>query len=127
MPPLYATTRLRAVTRTSVPVTSALTVASVAVKVGLRTEGLGGGPRPPDRRDVAGGPQGARLAAAAQQHGPLDPRAARHPTPLSGDRSRYRFTVRRGSRARTYRVAVVARDGGAHVPGTSRAVTLRRR
>jgi hypothetical protein len=49
------------------------------------------------------------------------------PTPLSGDRSRYRFTVRRGSRARTYRVAVVARDGGAHVPGTSRAVTLRRR
>jgi hypothetical protein len=49
------------------------------------------------------------------------------PQPLTGDRSRYRVTVRRVSRARTYRVVVVARDGGAHVPGTSRTVAVARR
>jgi len=127
VPPLYATTRLRAVTRTAVPVTSALTVASVAVKVGLRSEGLGGG-----RVRLTGAtwpavPKGRVSLQRRSSTGRwiLVRRAA--PTPLSGGRSRYRFTVRRVSRARTYRVAVVARDGGAHVPGTSRAVTLRRR
>jgi hypothetical protein len=50
------------------------------------------------------------------------------PQPLSGNRSRYRFTVpRSGRRALTYRVVVVARNGGEQVPGTSRAVTLTRR
>ena len=127
VPPLYATTRLRAVTRTSVPVTSALTVASVAVKVGLRTEGLGGG-----RVRLTGAtwpavPNGRVSLQRRSSTGRWILVRRATPTPLSGDRSRYRFTVRRGSRARTYRVAVVARDGGAHVPGTSRAVTLRRR
>jgi hypothetical protein len=36
---------------------------------------------------------------------------------LSGDRSRYRFTVRRRG---TYRVVVLPRDAFAHVRGTSR-------
>jgi len=40
-------------------------------------------------------------------------------------RSRYRFTVRRSRRTLTYRVVVVARDAGAHVPGTSREVRVR--
>ena len=43
VPPLFSTTRLRVVTRTEPVVASAVTVASVAVKVGLRTEALRGG------------------------------------------------------------------------------------
>ena len=48
-------------------------------------------------------------------------------SPLSGGRSRYRFTVRRRSRALNYRVVVVPNDGGAHVNGRSRIITLPRR
>jgi hypothetical protein len=114
-------------TRTAVPVASAVTTASVAVKVGLRAERLSGGrvrltgatwPAVPrgrvslQRRSLSGGWVLVRRVT---------------PQPLSGDRSRYRVTVRRVSRARTYRVVVVARDGGAHVPGTSRTVAVARR
>ena len=35
--------------------------------------------------------------------------------------------LHRTSRATNYRVAVVANDGGAHVPGTSRTYTMPRR
>jgi hypothetical protein len=47
-----------------------------------------------------------------------DPRAA------GSNRSRYGFKVRKRRGERTYRVRVIARDGGAHVPGTSRAVRV---
>ncbi len=46
---------------------------------------------------------------------------------LTGNRSRYRFIVARRSRATNYRVVVLARDGGAHVPGTSRTLTVPKR
>ena len=46
------------------------------------------------------------------------------PELLTGNRSRYTFTVARRSRATNYRVVVLARDGGAHVPGTSRTLTV---
>jgi hypothetical protein len=126
--PLFATTRLRVVTRTPVPVASAVTVASVAVKVGLRTERA-------RRRSVrltgatwpavpAGRVSVQRRTTAGRWI--LVRRTA--PRPLSGDRSRYRVTVPRSRlRALTYRVVVVARDGGAHVPGTSRTVTVAKR
>jgi hypothetical protein len=47
--------------------------------------------------------------------------------PLDSERSRYGFTVRRAKRgkpASRYRVVVVARDGGAHVPGRSRQLRV---
>jgi hypothetical protein len=48
--------------------------------------------------------------------------------PLDANRSRYAFTVTRGKRvAARYRVVVLARDGGAHVPGRSREVRVRAR
>jgi hypothetical protein len=42
-------------------------------------------------------------------------------------RSRYRFTVRRNRTTKRYRVVVLARDGGAHVPGRSREVRVKGR
>jgi hypothetical protein len=47
-----------------------------------------------------------------------DPRRA------GANRSRYAFKVRKHSGTRNYRVRVIARDGGAHVPGTSRSVRV---
>jgi hypothetical protein len=128
VPPLFSTTRLRVVTRTSVPVASPVTTASVAVRVGLRTERVG---RSRVRLTGATWPAVPNGRISVQRRSldgsrwVLVRRVA--PRPLSGGRSRYRVTVRRGTRARTWRVVVLARDGGAHVPGTSRAVTLRRR
>jgi hypothetical protein len=127
VPPLYSTTRLRVVTRTPIPVASPVMTASVAVKVGLRSQRLKG------KRVLMTGatwpavPAG-RISLQRQTSGgrwmPVE-RAA--PAPLAGNRSRYRFTVSRRSRALVYRVVVVARDGGEHVPGTSRSVTVPKR
>jgi hypothetical protein len=124
VPPLFSTTRLRVTTRTAIPVSSPVVTASVAVKVGLRALRLRG------RREQLTGatwpavPHGRvslqRLTAAGRWL--LVAHAA--PRALSGNRSRYSFTVRR-TRARSYRVVVVARDGGAHVPGSSRTVSVR--
>ena len=47
--------------------------------------------------------------------------------PLDANRSRYRFSVKRKKRVGRYRVVVLARDGGAHVPGRSREVRVRAR
>ena len=52
-----------------------------------------------------------------------------NPRAAGDNRSRYRFKVRkrrgvRGRGVRVYRVRVIARDGGAHVPGTSRSVRV---
>jgi hypothetical protein len=127
VPPLFSTTRLRVVTRTAAPIASAITTASVAVKVGLRTEPVRG------RRVRL---TGATWPAVPSGRVSLQRRSLSGrwilvrrvtPQPLAGGRSRYRVTVRRTSRARTYRVVVVARDGGAHVPGTSRTVAVGRR
>jgi hypothetical protein len=124
VPALFSTTRLRATTRTAIPVSSAVITASVAVKVGLRTHRLHG------RRVRL---TGAIWPAVPKGLVSLQRRThtgrwilVRHvaPRPLAGNRSSYRVTVAR-HRARTYRVLVVARDGGAHVPGASRAVTVR--
>ena len=46
------------------------------------------------------------------------------PRAAGSNRSRYGFKVRTRRGERTYRVRVIARDGGAHVPGTSRAVRV---
>ena len=39
----------------------------------------------------------------------------------SATRSRYSFKVKRPKTTKRYRVRVIAKDGGEHVPGTSRS------
>jgi hypothetical protein len=47
---------------------------------------------------------------------------------LDATRSRYRIpALARRSRATNYRVVVIARNGGANVPGTSRTITVPKR
>ena len=127
VPPLFSTTRLRVTTRTAIPATSPVTTASVAVKVGVKTQRLRG-----RRARLTGATwpavQSGRISLQRQSRSGRWGLVARSkPTLLAGNRSRYRFTIRLRSRALAYRVVVLARDGGAHVPGTSRVVTLPKR
>jgi hypothetical protein len=100
--------------------------ASVAVRVGLITR------RASRRRTLLYGsvtpaaPEGRASLQRLSRSGRwlFQRRTALAPHTLN--RSRYRFTVPRGRRPATYRVVVVANDAGAHVPGRSRAVTVRR-
>jgi hypothetical protein len=124
VPALYSTTRLRVVTRTPIPISSPVVTASVAVKVGLRAQRLSH-----KRVRLTGAtwpavPKGRVSLQRQTRSGRwlLVKRAT--PTALSGNRSRYRFTVSRRSRALSYRIVVVAHDGGAHVPGTSRTISV---
>jgi hypothetical protein len=127
VPPLFTTTRLRVVTQTAIAAVSPVTTASVAVKVGLKTRRLSG------RRFRLEGsiwpavPAGRASLQRQSRSGRWSPVARTSTSPLSGGRSRYRFTVRRRSRALNYRVVVVPNDGGAHVNGRSRIITLPRR
>lgn len=127
-PPLFTTARLRVVTRTSVVAVSPVTTASVAVKVGLKTRRLKG-----KRLRVEGATwpavQSGRISLQRQSRsGKWGFLKRAKPELLTGDRSRYRFIIRRSrTRAINYRVVVLARDGGAHVPGTSRTLTVPRR
>jgi hypothetical protein len=119
---LFVTTRLRVVTRTAVVATSSIATASSALRVGavLRGRRLQGTIWPAVPH--------ARASLQRRTRSGRWVRVARHGVRALGtDRSRYRFTLRRRSRTLTYRVVVVARDGGAHVPGTSREVRLRHR
>ena len=127
VPVLYAATRLRAITRTDVVAVSEPVTANVSLKVGVAARRAG-------RNRVR--LRGSVLPAAPRGRAVLQRRAGGgHWTfvrgadlrDLGARRSRYAFTVKRRSRARVYRVRVIARDGGAHVPGTSRAIRVRRR
>ena len=126
-PPLFVTARLRVVTRTAVVATSPVTTASVAVKVGLKTQAPEGQAPARRGRDLARGAERPRLAPAPVAQRQVGLPQARDAAPLTGNRSRYRFIVARRSRAMNYRVVVLARDGGAHVPGTSRTLTIPKR
>jgi len=126
-PPLFTSARLRVVTRTAVPVYSPLTRASVAVKVGLERKRL-----KRKRYRLRGTiwpavPNGRVSLQRQSRSGRWGPVARKQPSALSGDRSRYRFTVRRRHRALRYRVVVIARDGAAHFPGQSRTTVIPRR
>jgi hypothetical protein len=124
--PLFVTTRLRAVTRTKVVVFSEGVEARVTMRVGIGVRQLAHGrvrlrgvarPAAPNGRAIL-----ERRSAGGRwvfvRRAPLKK--------LTGDRSRYTFIVRRLRKARTFRVKVVARDGGAHYPGRSRAVLVPR-
>lgn len=127
VPPLFSTTRLRVTTRTALPVSSAVTTASVAVKVGLFTKRLSG-----KRVRITGAtwpavPAGRVSLQRQTRSGRWIPIKRVHPTALSNNRSRYRFTVARRSRALSYRVVVVPNNGGANVNGRSRTVLVPKR
>jgi hypothetical protein len=127
VPPLFTATRLRVVTRTSIVAESAPSTIHVAVKVGIKTKRVG-------RKRVR--LSGALWPAVQQGQLSLQRQARtgrwhtlRHATPkaLSGGRSQYRFTVTRSKSRQSYRVIVLAHDGGAHSPGASKVVRIARR
>lgn len=128
VPPLFATIRLRVATRTQTVVTSGVSTVSVAVKVGLKTS------RVSSRRTRVEGaiwpsvPSGRASLQRQSRSGRWIPVARANVSPLSGDRSRYRFTVTRSrTRAMNYRVVVNPRNNGLQVSGTSRVINLKRR
>ena len=123
-PALFATTRLRTVTRTAVAVTSTVTTASVAVKVGLKTQRVSGQRIRLEGATWPAVPDGQASLQRQSRSGRWGPVARTSLSPLPGGRSRYRFTVARRSRALNYRVVVVPRDNGAHVSGHSRVVAV---
>jgi len=127
VPGLFATTQFRVVTRTKIVVASAVRTASSAVKVGARTRSRG---RRRTRIEGSIWPQVPRGRVSLQKRSPRGRWAVvrRAAARDAGDRSRYRFTVTRAKkRVGRYRVVVLARDGGAHVPGRSRQVRVKRR
>ena len=120
VPSLAAATRLRALTRTDVVAISPAVTAHVALKVGIAARRakhkrmrLRGSIRPtvPDGRAV--------LQRRTSRGGWTFVRS-------KDARKRYAFVVDR-RKTRTFRVRVIARDDGAHVPGTSRKVQVRKR
>jgi len=124
VPSLFSTTRLQALTRTAVVVTSSAVSAAVALRVGAAT-------RRASRRAVR--IRGSVRPAAPAGRAVLQRRTARGGwsfvrggalRALGTSRSRYGFKVRKRQTARQYRVRVFPRDGGAHVPGTSRTVAV---
>jgi hypothetical protein len=121
---LLIATRFRAVTRTTVSVTSGVVGANVRARVGIRRTartrralrltgrvqpGLPAGRATLQRRTRSGGWTFVRRKA-------LDT--------ASTTESTYRFRVRRLRRAAVYRVKVSANDGGAHLGSTSRALLV---
>jgi hypothetical protein len=124
--PLLVTTRFLVQTRTPVLAQSAVLTASSALVVDLRTGEPARGRVPV--RGVVRPPVPVGLAHlqrlrldgtwATVQRAPLADRFSH---------SSYAFTIARLGRAAVYRVAVDARDGGAHVPGVSSTITVRAR
>jgi hypothetical protein len=127
-PPFTVTSRLRVVTRSAVVATSPVATVSVAVKVGLKTRRLRG-----KRTRIEGAtwpavPAGRVSLQRQSRSGRWMFVKRARITRLDATRSRYRFSaVARRSRAMNYRVVVLARNGGANVPGTSRTITIPRR
>jgi hypothetical protein len=127
VPPLFSTTRLRVVTRTSIPVSSTVVTASVAVKVGLYTKRLRA-----RRVRITGAtwpavPSGRVSLQRQTRSGRWIPVRRMKPTALPNNRSRYSFIVARRSRALDYRVVVVPNNGGGNVNGRSRVVSVPKR
>jgi hypothetical protein len=128
VPPLNVTGRLRVVTRTAVPVSSQVTTVSVAAKVGLKTRRL-------KRKRVRlegtiwpAVPNGRVSLQRQSRSGRWGFVKRGRISAFDTNRSRYRIgAISRRSRALNYRVVVIARNGGANVPGTSRTITVPKR
>jgi hypothetical protein len=125
VPSVFVTTHFRVVTRTTNVVSSAIRTASSALKVGARAQGAGA-----KRSRVLGTiwprvPNGRVSLQKRSPKGHWSTVRRRAAQPLDANRSRYSFSVKRRKRAGRYRVVVLARDGGAHVPGRSREARVR--
>jgi len=124
---VFVTTRVRVVSRTRIVVASPVVTVSSALRVGARSRSLG---RRRARVEGAVWPRVPAGRASLQKQSPTGRwvlvRRARV-RDLDANRSRYGFALRRGRRPARYRVVVLARDGGAHVPGTSRELRVRAR
>ncbi len=124
---LFETTHFRIVTRTRTPITSGIRTASSAVRVGIRSRKVG---RRKSRITGAIWPSVPAGRVSLQKRSPRGRWAVvkrAGAKPLDANRSRYRFTVVKPKRKRPaarYRVVVLARDGGKHVPGRSREVRV---
>jgi hypothetical protein len=127
IPAVYSTTQVRAVTRTRVVAVSAPATVTAELKVGLRTRRLRHGRVRLTGAVWPAAPHGRASLQRQGRHGRWIPLTRARLTPLRLHRSRYRFSLRSPRRARTYRVVVIPRDGGAHAPGTSRSRSLSRR
>jgi hypothetical protein len=124
VPSLFATTRLRAITHTSVQAISPAATAPVTVRVGATVRRLSG-----KRVSVRGSirpaaPRGRAILQRRSSTGRWTFVRGGRLKPLGESRSRYSFKVARASRKRTFRVRVIARDEGAHYPGNSRRVRV---
>lgn len=125
--PLWETTRLQLVTRTTTVARSALVTVGVRVRVGVRRVAAG-------RRAVS--LSGAIRPAVPQARVSVQRRTRAGVwvfvkrtgvTALPGNRSRYRVRVPRTRRTSEIRVVAVPNDGGAHELGVSRPLTVRGR
>jgi len=122
IPALFSATRLRVLTRTAVVATSPTVTAQVGLRVGIAT-------RRATRRAVRirgsvlpAAPSGRAVLQRLTRGGSWVFVRAGSLSALGERRSRFGFKVRKRRAAQVYRVRVIARDGGAHVPGTSRSV-----
>lgn len=125
--PLWETTRLQIVTRTTTVAKSALVTVGVRVRVGVRRAVAG------RRATVLSGavrpaiPRGRISVQRRTVAGVWVPVARTDVSPLAGNRSRYRVRVPRARRTSELRVVAVPNDGGAHELGTSRELRVRGR
>jgi hypothetical protein len=122
----WTTTRYRVVTRTRVVTYSPVAESLSAARVGVRR-------RHSSRRRARF--EGSVLPAVTgrislqrqSRSGRWGPVRRKAIAPTDKLRSRYRFSLPRPRRARTYRVVVVPNPGGSHVRGVSREVAVRAR
>jgi hypothetical protein len=124
LPFVYATTQLRVSTRTRVLAASATVTVPVEVRVGLSIRRIRH-----RRAELSGAvwpavPHGRAVLQRQGRRGRWIGVARTRPRPLTLNRSRVRFRLRLSRHAKTYRIMVSARDGGAHVTGTSRTRRL---
>jgi hypothetical protein len=127
LPSIFVTSQFRVVTRSGRALASTIRTASSALKVGGRSQGAGR-----KRSRVLGTiwPRVPNGRVSLQKRSPKGKWVVvrrRAVKPLDAERSRYSFSVKRKKRVGRYRVVVLARDGGAHVPGRSREVRVRAR
>jgi hypothetical protein len=125
LPSVFVTTHLWVVTRSGRALSSGILTASSAVKVGATS-------RTTSRRRarirgaiwplVTAGRVSLQKRSPRGRWATVRRKAAQR---LDDNRSTYSFSVKRRKRAGRYRVVVLARDGGAHVPGLSREVRVR--
>jgi len=122
---LWQTTRLRAVTRTTIVAASPVVEIGSMVRVGVRRAGAS--PREVVLTGVIS-PAVPSARVSVQRltlGGRWVPIVRSGVEQLAGDRTRYRVAVPKARRASVLRVAVTPMDGGAHAIGYSRELRLR--